>query len=47
MKAAAGSLGLQVELVEARAPDDFDGAFALMANRRVEAILVVADALSI
>jgi putative ABC transport system substrate-binding protein len=44
LKVAARSLGLQLEFVEARGPEEFDSAFATMARRRVEALLVVADA---
>jgi putative ABC transport system substrate-binding protein len=33
MKIAARSLGVQLELLEARGPNDFDGAFAAMAKR--------------
>jgi putative tryptophan/tyrosine transport system substrate-binding protein len=43
IKAAAQSLGLQLQLVEARGPGDFDGAFAAMARERVGALLVVTD----
>jgi putative ABC transport system substrate-binding protein len=40
---AARSLGLQLLLVEARGPGDFDGAFAAMAKERVGALFVVTD----
>jgi putative ABC transport system substrate-binding protein len=43
IKEAARSLGLQLQLVEARGPGDFDGAFATMARERVGALLVVTD----
>jgi putative ABC transport system substrate-binding protein len=43
IKSAARSLGLQLLLLEARAPGDFDGAFAAMARERVGALLVVTD----
>jgi putative ABC transport system substrate-binding protein len=43
IKGAARSLGLQLLLLEARAPGDFDGAFAAMARERVGALLVVTD----
>ena len=43
IKGAAQSLGLQLQLVEARGPGDFDGAFAAMARERVGALLVVTD----
>jgi putative ABC transport system substrate-binding protein len=45
VKAAARSSGVQLQVLEARGPDDFDGAFAAMANQRVEALLVVADSM--
>lgn len=45
VQAAAQSLGLSVQLVEARSPDDFDGAFATMAKERSQALLVVSDAM--
>ena len=44
---AARSLGLQLQLLEARGPNEFDGAFAAMAKERVGALLVVADGLFI
>jgi putative ABC transport system substrate-binding protein len=40
---AARSLGVQLQLLEARGPNEFDGAFAAMATERVGALLVVAD----
>ena len=43
VKDAARSLGLQLQLLEARGPGDFDGAFAAMAKERVGALLVVTD----
>jgi putative ABC transport system substrate-binding protein len=43
IKGAARSLGLQLLLLEARAPGGFDGAFAAMARERVGALLVVTD----
>ena len=43
IKSAARSLGLQLLLLEARAPGDFDGAFAAMARERVGALFVVTD----
>ena len=43
VKVAAQSLGLQLQLVEARGPDDFDSAFAAMIKERVGALLVVTD----
>ena len=40
---AARSLGVQLQFLEARGPDEFDRAFAAMAKERVGALLVVAD----
>jgi putative tryptophan/tyrosine transport system substrate-binding protein len=45
VKVAARSLGVQLQLLEARGPNDFDGAFAAMVKERVEALLVVADSM--
>ena len=45
VKATARSLGMQLQLLEARGPDDFDGAFAAMAKERVGALLVVSEAM--
>ncbi len=45
VKAAAQSLGVQLQLLPARGPDEFDDVFAAMAKERAEALLVVADAL--
>ena len=42
---AARSLGVQLQLLEARGPNELDGAFAAMAQERVGALLVVADSL--
>lgn len=43
LNVAARSLGVQLQLLEARGPDEFDGAFAAMAKERVEALLVLSD----
>jgi len=43
VKAAARSLGLQLQFHEARAPLEFDGAFAAMAKERPSALLVFGD----
>jgi putative ABC transport system substrate-binding protein len=43
IKEAARSLGLQLQLLEARGPEGFDGAFAVVAKQRVAALLVVQD----
>jgi len=45
VKAAARSLGMQLQLLEARGPDEFDGTFAAMAKERVGALLVVSEAM--
>jgi putative ABC transport system substrate-binding protein len=42
---AARSLGVQLQHLEVRGPNEFDGAFAAMSNERVGALLVVADAM--
>jgi ABC-type uncharacterized transport system substrate-binding protein len=43
VRTAAQSLGLQLQFLEARGPDAFDGAFAAMARERAGALLVVPD----
>jgi len=40
---AARSLGVRLQLLEARGPNEFDGAFAAMAKERVGALLVLSD----
>jgi putative ABC transport system substrate-binding protein len=45
LNVAARSLGVQLQLLEARGPDEFDGAFAAMAKERVGALLVLSDAM--
>ena len=40
-----GVLGVQVMVLDARGPDDFDAAFATMARERVDAVAVLADAM--
>src|SRR5438309_4942583 len=42
---AARSLGVQLQLLEARGPNEFDGAFAAMATERVGALVVLSDAI--
>ena len=42
-KVSAQSLGLQPQLLEARGPDEFDGAFAAMSKGRAGAVLVLGD----
>jgi len=43
VKVAARSLDVPLQLLEARRPDEFDGAFAAMVKERVRALLVLAD----
>jgi len=38
-------MGVQLQLLEAREPNQFDGAFAAMAKGRAEALLVVPDSM--
>src|SRR6478736_4369632 len=45
LNVAARSLGVQLQLLEARGPNEFDGAFAAMAKERVGALLVLSDAM--
>ena len=40
VEAAARSLGIRPQRVEARGPEEFDGAFAAMARERAEALLI-------
>jgi ABC-type uncharacterized transport system substrate-binding protein len=42
---AGRTLGVQLQLLEVRGPDEFDGAFAAMTKERVGALLVVSDSL--
>ena len=42
-KAAAGKLKVQLQLFEARTPDELDRAFASMARQRPDALLILAD----
>jgi putative ABC transport system substrate-binding protein len=43
VEVAARSLGMQLQFLEARGPNEFEGAFAAMAKEHVGALLVVAD----
>ena len=43
VKVAAQALGVQIRMLEARGPDEFERAFAAMTKERVEALYVVAD----
>jgi putative tryptophan/tyrosine transport system substrate-binding protein len=45
VKVAARSLGLQLQFLEARSPNEFDGAFAAMAKEHAGALLVLTDAM--
>jgi putative tryptophan/tyrosine transport system substrate-binding protein len=45
LKAAAPSLGLDLQLLAARRPNEIDGAFDAMTKERAGAVLVVADSL--
>jgi putative ABC transport system substrate-binding protein len=45
IKAAARSLDLQLQLLEAREPSEFDAAFAAMATERAGALLVTGDSM--
>jgi putative ABC transport system substrate-binding protein len=47
LKVSAKKLGLELLLLEARQADEFDAAFAVMNNERVEGLLVVPEALLI
>lgn len=42
-KVSAESLGLQLKLLQARGPDEFDGAFAAMGKGRTGAVVVLGD----
>jgi hypothetical protein len=43
VKNAARLLGLQLQLLEVRGPEGFDGSFAAVTSERAEALFVVAD----
>ena len=45
LKVAARSLGLELQFLAARGPNEFDGAFGAMAKERAGAVLVAADSL--
>lgn len=47
LKVSAKTLGLELLLLEARQPDEFEAAFAAMNKERVEALLVVPEAMFI
>ncbi len=42
-KAAAQSLGVQLQMLEARGPEELEGAFATMTRERADALLVIPD----
>ncbi len=44
-KNAAGLLGMELRIIEARGPDDFEGAFRTMAGERTDGLLVLPDAM--
>jgi putative ABC transport system substrate-binding protein len=46
-QAAAQAVGVALHSVEVRGPDDFDGAFALLARERPDALITLADALTL
>ena len=46
-KVAAGSLGVQLQLVEARGPSEIESAFAAMATERAGAVIVLVDSMLI
>ena len=43
VKSTASALGVQLQFLEARGPNEFEAAFAAMARERAEALLVVPD----
>lgn len=45
MRAAAAALGLQLEILQSHSDSDFDNAFATMAERKVEGLVVSSDPL--
>ena len=45
IKTAAGSLGVQLLILDARKPDEFDAAYMAMAKERVAALFVFGDAM--
>ena len=47
IKSASQSLGLQLQLLEARAPGEFEAAFAAMGEARVTALVIVANSVFI
>jgi putative ABC transport system substrate-binding protein len=47
VRAAAGSLGVPLQVLEASEPNHFDAVFATMAKTRVSGLLVLPDAMFI
>src|SRR5206468_1268899 len=45
LRTAARLMGLQLQLLAVRGPQEFEGAFAAMARERADALLVVSDAI--
>jgi putative ABC transport system substrate-binding protein len=45
VKASAQSLGLSLQIVEVRVPDEFEAAFDTMVKARVQAVLVIPDSM--
>ena len=46
LQAGSGSSGLQLQVLDIRGPDDFDGAFRAMTAERVQAVLLLADSMT-
>jgi len=47
VEAAARSLAVQLQILEVRGSEEFDSAFAAMTRKRAEAVLILADPLSV
>jgi putative ABC transport system substrate-binding protein len=47
LQRAAGALGVQLQQLEVRGPDDFEHAFALMTRERAEGLMVLGDPLTV
>jgi putative ABC transport system substrate-binding protein len=47
MRVAARALGVQLQTLEVRGPDDFESAFAMMAGERAEALMILGDPLTV
>ena len=46
-QAAGQALGIQLQLLEVRGPEDFERAFAAMASERAEALIILGDPLTV